>query len=90
MAFKMAFNQHTTPADKEARLAGVRRVADWVEDALPEDEQETTTVMVNQIECREEGCPPVECVIALLRKPKLVFKIFKPVAEVTCRCPKAS
>ena len=52
----------------QARRAAVRRVADWVEQALPEEQRDATHVMVNQVECREEGCPPVECVIALLRK----------------------
>ena len=59
----------------EARRAAVRRVADWVEQALPEEERNTTHVMVNQVECREEGCPPMECVIALLRKPKIIFRV---------------
>ena len=75
ISFNSASNKNKDP-DKEARLAGIRQISDWVENELPEDEQETTSVMVNQIECAEEGCPPVECVIALLRKPKLVFKVF--------------
>ena len=58
----------------EARRAAVRRVADWVEQALPEEERDSTHVMVNQVECREDGCPPIECVIALLRKPKIIFR----------------
>ena len=33
----------------EARRAAVRRVADWVEQALPEEERHTTHVMVNQV-----------------------------------------
>ena len=68
---KASANQHVDQAKKD----GIRRVADWVEEALPEEEQDETHVMVNQIECAEEGCPPVECVIALLRKPKLLFKV---------------
>ena len=59
----------------QARRAAVRRVADWVEEALPEEQRDATHVMVNQVECREEGCPPVECVVALLRKPKIVFRV---------------
>ena len=68
-------SQQNKDADKQARLAGIRQVSDWIEDELPAEEKDTTSVMVNQIECKEEGCPPVECVIALLRKPKLVFKV---------------
>ena len=69
------FGQKAAPHVDAAKKAGIRRVADWVEEALPEEEQDETHVMVNQIECAEEGCPPVECVIALLRKPKLLFKV---------------
>ena len=72
--FNSASDKNKDP-DKQARLAGIRQISDWVENELPEDEKEETSVMVNQIECVEDGCPPVECVIALLRKPKLVFKV---------------
>ena len=70
----------------EARRAAVRRVADWVEQALPEEERNTTHVMVNQVECREEGCPPMECVIALLRKPKIIFRVRPRHACIAMSC----
>ena len=49
----------------QARRAAVRRVADWVEEALPEEQRDATHVMVNQVECREEGCPAriVDCTL---------------------------
>ena len=81
----------------QARRAAVRRVADWVEQALPEEQRDATHVMVNQVECREEGCPPVECVVALLRKPKIVFRVRPRHACIAISCyptlahaPKAS
>jgi hypothetical protein len=58
-----------------------------------------TTVMVAELACREEGCPPVETVIAVFQPnaSKLQFKLHKPVAEVTeddlarlCRNPTQS
>ena len=70
----------------QARRAAVRRVADWVEQALPEEQRDATHVMVNQVECREEGCPPVECVIALLRKPKIVFRVRPRHACIAMSC----
>ena len=70
----------------EARRAAVRRVADWVEQALPEEERDTTHVMVNQVECREDGCPPMECVIALLRKPKIIFRVRPRHACIAMSC----
>mmetsp|Transcript_14740 Transcript_14740/g.43252 ORF Transcript_14740/g.43252 Transcript_14740/m.43252 type:complete len:103 (-) Transcript_14740:196-504(-) len=61
----------------------IARVRDLVEALLP-PEFDDVAVMVNQIECKEEGCPPIETIISLLveRNPKK-FKVFKPVAEVT-------
>ena len=70
----------------QARRAAVRRVADWVEQALPEEQRDATHVMVNQVECREEGCPPVECVVALLRKPKIVFRVRPRHACIATSC----
>ena len=71
----ISFQKHPVRVD-EARRAAVRRVAAWIDEALPEEEQANTHVMVNQVECREGGgCPPIESVIALLRQPKLIFRV---------------
>ena len=53
ISFNSASNKNKDP-DKVARLAGIRQISDWVENELPEEEQETTSVMVNQIECAAE------------------------------------
>ena len=39
-----------------------------------------TTVTVNELTCLEEGCPPIETVVALLRPdaPPLQHKLHKP------------
>jgi hypothetical protein len=46
---------------------------------------EETTVMVSELACMEEGCPPVETVIAVFRPgmPKLQFRLHRPMAEIT-------
>ena len=67
-------------AEETAKKEGIKRIAGWVDADLNDEE---VTVMVSQLECKEPGCPPVECVIALLRKPKLMFKIYKKCADVT-------
>ena len=43
------------------------------------------TVMVSELACMEEGCPPIETVIAVLRPamPKLQFRLHRPMAEIT-------
>jgi hypothetical protein len=61
----------------------IARVKDWVAAsfALAED----VTVMVTELRCTEEACPPIETVIAILDKPgsPRQYKVYKPMAEVT-------
>lgn len=84
-------------AKEKAQQEGVRRVKDWLIGLLPADEKEEddggtaedgkeTSVIVNQLACKEAGCPDVEVVITLLRakpRPKLMFKIYKAASELT-------
>ena len=49
--------------------------------ALPDDND--LMVMVNEMQCFEPDCAPLETVCTLLGGPQsIVFKIFKPIAEV--------
>lgn len=43
------------------------------------------TVMVSELACKEEGCPPVETIIAVFRPAmdKLQFRLHRPIAEIT-------
>ena len=84
-------------AAEKAQQEGVKRVKEWLEGLLPPDEREEedggtapdgkeTSVIVNQLACKEVGCPDVEVVITLLRakpRPKLMFKIYKASQELT-------
>ena len=49
------------------------------------DLDEGATVMVSELACMEEGCPPVETVIAVFRPsmPKIQFRLHRPMAEIT-------
>jgi len=46
---------------------------------------EEATVMVTELACMEEGCPPVETVIAVFRPgmSKLQFRLHRPISEIT-------
>lgn len=46
---------------------------------------EEATVMVSELACLEEGCPPVETVIAIFRPAmeKLQFRLHRTMAEIT-------
>ena len=53
--------------------------------ALALDLDEEATVMVSELACMEEGCPPIETVIAVFRPAmqKLQFRLHRPIAEIT-------
>jgi hypothetical protein len=46
--------------------------------ALPED----IAVTVQQLACREPGCPPIETVIAVLAVPPRRWTLHRPLAEI--------
>jgi len=61
----------------------IGRIKGWVAESfqLAED----VAVMVTELRCTEEGCPPIETVIAILDTPgqPRQHKVYKPMAEVT-------
>lgn len=81
---------------EQAQQVAVKRVREWLVGMLPPDEREEddggtaedgqeTSIIVNQLACKEVGCPDVELVITLLRakpRPKLMFKIYKAAADL--------
>ena len=91
-----SFGSSASAGPTKAQAVG--KVSGWLEQLLPEEERadwlpggkaadgSETSVIVNQLECQETGCPDVELVITLLRPkplPKLMFKIFKAAADLT-------
>jgi len=67
---------------KTVDRAQIERVRDAVEAMLP-SEYDDVAVMVNQVECKEPGCAPIETIVSLLiEKAPLKFTVFKPVADV--------
>lgn len=62
----------------------IENIKKWTYEAFDLD-PETTTIMVTQLECKEEGCPPLETVIAMLfdgKKDKEMYKVCKGISEV--------
>ncbi|MCG9128827.1 hypothetical protein JT359_14650 [Candidatus Poribacteria bacterium] len=58
------------------------QVKSWVSQAF--DLSEDVSVMITELQCTEEGCPPIETVIAIMVTPgkPQQYKIHKPLAEV--------
>jgi hypothetical protein len=66
------------------KSARVREIKDQLTAMLELTEE--STVFVTELACLEEGCPPVETVIAVLRDratQKFQFKLHKPVLDIT-------
>ena len=75
----MLFGKRKDPGHAEA----VARVKHWVEAHIVVGE--TDAVMVTELQCSEEGCPPIETVLALLRsgeEPRK-WKVHKAVVDLT-------
>ena len=90
MPFNFNFDG-TTGRPARPDPGAVARLRQWVRAALdftPETSDEPTdgvTILVTELQCAEEGCPPIETVIAVLGSPgnSRQFKIHKPITEVT-------
>ncbi len=67
------------------RTEHTARVKGWVRAALSLGED--VTVMVTELSCTEEGCPPLETVIAILAEgsPPRQHKVHRARAELTER-----
>ena len=41
-----------------------------------------TTISINQLQCREPGCPPIETVIIIFTQPTQQYKIHKAIGDI--------
>jgi hypothetical protein len=61
--------------------AAIDRVREWTRERFALDED--VTILVAEVACRLQGCPPLETVIAFWSGGRRHHtKVFKPVAEV--------
>ena len=69
-------------SQKESDPRQLAQVKSWVSQAF--DLSEDVSVLITQLQCTEEGCPPIETVIAIMETPgkPRQYKIHKPLAEV--------
>ncbi len=58
------------------------QVKSWVSQVF--DLSEDVSVMITELQCTEEGCPPIETVIVIMETPgkSRQYKIHKPLADV--------
>ena len=53
---------------RRTQMEKLRAIKDWTRAAL--NLSPDTTVLVSELECREDGCPPLETIIAVLAGPR--------------------
>lgn len=71
------------PRNDERRSSAIRALKAMARTLFEAGEDDA--VVVNELQCTEPGCPPVETIVALLRagtEPRQV-KVHKPAVEVT-------
>lgn len=73
-------NTAATPASKES-AAQVAELKDLVRSELSLDAE--VTVLIQQLVCREPGCPPVETIVAVLGTPRRSWKFPVPTSDIT-------
>lgn len=69
-------------SQKESNPQQLVQVKSWVSQTF--DLSEDMSIMITQLQCTEEGCPPIETVIVIMDTPgkHQQYKIHKPLAEV--------
>jgi len=69
-------------SQKESDPQQLLQVKSWVSQAF--DLSEDVSVMITELQCTEEGSPPIETVIVIMETPgkSREYKIHKPLAEV--------
>lgn len=59
----------------------LNKIKNWVYQTLNIDRE--MPVSLNQLQCHEPDCPPVETVIAVMTNPPQQYKIHKPLSQIT-------
>lgn len=64
-------------------VAAISTIKNWVREIFKLTENETT--LVTELRCHEEGCPPIETVIVILREGnrKEQYKFHKRINEMS-------
>ena len=59
----------------------IQQIKNWTSQRLNLDSE--IPISINQLQCHEPDCSPVETVIAVMTSPLKQYKIHKPISEIT-------
>ncbi|MEM7594400.1 MAG: hypothetical protein AAF383_23315 [Cyanobacteria bacterium P01_A01_bin.83] len=65
----------------QADLDTIREIKFWIYQQLNLDRE--IIISINQLQCHQPDCPPVETVIAIMTTPPQQYKIHKSISEIT-------
>ena len=65
----------------KANSKNLQQIKYWTYQRLNIDSE--IPISINQLQCHEPDCPPVETVIAIMTSPPQQYKIHKPISEIT-------
>jgi hypothetical protein len=71
------FTKSTIKAD----VNKLKQIKTWVYQTLKINRE--TPISINQLQCHEPDCPPVETVIAIMNTPPKQYKIHKPLSQIS-------
>ncbi|NJK48867.1 hypothetical protein HC931_12400 [Candidatus Gracilibacteria bacterium] len=58
----------------------IKQIKNWIYQVFEIDEQ--IIISLNQLQCTEPGCPPLETVIVIMDESRQPYKIHKSIAEI--------
>ncbi|MGV2828173.1 hypothetical protein [Myxosarcina sp. GI1(2024)] len=58
----------------------LKQIKAWIYHKLEIDTQ--IAISINQLQCHEPGCPPLETFIAVMTSPSEQYKIHKPLSQI--------
>ncbi|MGD1918447.1 MAG: hypothetical protein ACFCAD_05915 [Pleurocapsa sp.] len=68
-------------SNQKTNSKSIQQIKDWTYQRLNIDSE--ITISINQLQCHEQGCPPVETVIVVMTSPPQQYTIHQPISEIT-------
>ena len=59
----------------------LQQLSDWLYEIL--QIKHHTVISINQLQCQDSGCPPIQTAIAIMTSPHHVIRIHKAIPDIT-------
>ena len=68
-------------SDFKSNSQQLNKLKNWVYQTLNIDRE--IPISLNQLQCHEANCPPIETAIVVMTSPPQQYKIHKPISKIT-------